>query len=360
LFEGGAALRACARRLAPKPGHKGYFQMTNSLAVIAGACDVAQSGTTTQYPHCFNLLIDSSLLAQFAGVLTGLIFAAIAIVAGGRSGSGDADDPTERSRIGATLVMFLAAFLSLAIATYLFVGAAADVHPYGRATFIAFSASLALVIGLEQLFVGIVRLVEHLALTDATRFAAGLFAYGAVFLIFVYMGITAVDSAGLLKTESHAWVSPMGIGTGVLFVLLVVWIGYLTWTDDVDQLPAPGNQTSTQVSQAEVARKMPAERHTDLLKRLAAASVGSVVIYALAAAYWGERGDNAAFPAMGYFVLMVILFLTTALYCLLIRAYLTSDLFALVSRPRQLAGTTPPPGGAHHQPNASSQVVGET
>lgn len=305
--------------------------MLKLMLAVAGGCDVGQSGSVTSYPHCFNLIADSSLLAQFSGVLAGLIFAAIAIVAGSRGGSSDVENPGERSRIGATLVMFLAAFVSFAVATYLFIGAAADVHPYGRATLVAFCASLALVIGLEQLFVGIVRLVEHLALVDATSFAAGLFAYGAVFLIFVYMGITAVDSAGLRKTESHAWLSPMGIGMCVLLVLLVVWIGYLVRSQDNRQGRVLDTEESPAQPRDDMAGQASPDDHAGLLRRVAAASVGSVVVYALVAAYWGERGDSAAFPALGYFVLMVVLLITTAFYCLLIRDYLNSDLFHLLS-----------------------------
>lgn len=263
-------------------------------AVLAdGSCRVASGAASVDYPHCFSLVTESGLLAQFSGVLTGLTFTVLTVLVG-LAGRGRAHKQERRS-LDDTLVLFFAAFVSFAIATYLFASAASEIRPEGRASFLSFCASLALAMALQQLFVGLVRLVDHLGFDRAASFTAGVFSHGILLVIFVYMSLTAVDSAGLHKREAQAWSTPLAYGC-VLLVVLVV---------------ARTLQPTTRTPDREGASVM----------LPAGVSVLLTVVAAITAAIWAEQAYTAAVADGVYFAFMVLLFLVSLLFHARVRPF---------------------------------------
>jgi hypothetical protein len=266
-----------------------------AAALADGSCHVGSGAGRVDYPHCFNIVTLSELLAQFAGVLTGLTFAALALLAERFAGGGGDALRRRRRSIDDTLVLFCAAFVSFAIATYLFSSAAGEMRPQGRASFLAFCASLALSVALQQLFVGLVRLVDHLGFDQAARFTAGVYSHGVLPVVFVYMSVTAVDSAGLYKSESEAWSTPLAYGCLLLIVLLVA-----------RTLQPTGNTHGR-------------ERASVMLPTVV--SVLLTVVAAITAAVWAEQLYTAAAPDGVYLAFVTLLFLVTVLFHARVRGY---------------------------------------
>lgn len=282
------------------------------VALANGSCHVGSGDARVDYPHCFDIVALSELLAQFAGVLTGLTFAALALLAGRFAGGGDARRRQGQS-IDDTLVLFCAAFVSFTIATYLFSSAASEMRPQGRAAFLAFCASLALVLALQQLFVGLVRLVDHLGFDRAARFTAGVYSYGVLPVVFVYMSVTAVESAGQQKSESAAWSTPLAYGCALLVLLTV-----------------------GRTLQPTASGRVP--RHASVMLP-AVVSVCLTVLAAIAAAVWAERIYTAAVPDGVYLAFVLLLFLATLLFHACVRGYVSVTRMALdaarARRPRR-------------------------
>jgi hypothetical protein len=168
------------------------------------------------YPHCFNLVASSKALGGFSGTLTALTFTAVIFLAG--------RDRGQHRGVERTLVVFLGAFASMAVATYLYSGASSEELPGGRAASEAFVASLVFSCALLQLFLGIAQLMDGRDFGGVVIFARRLADWVVSMLIFGFMGSTAVSAAGLFKTESAAWDSWLGVGCVVMFVILFGWV----------------------------------------------------------------------------------------------------------------------------------------
>lgn len=244
----------------------------------------AQSTSHCLQPHCFNLVESAGRLAQFAGVLTALTFTAVIFLTG--------REPGEHP--GHTVILFLSAFLNLAIATYLFASAAAEELPDRRAVFEAFLASLVLSIAILHLFLGIAQLVHDRGFSEVEGFAVRLATWVVGPVIFVFMSLTAVDAAGLHEKEHLAWGSPLGIGCIVLAVTLVAFV---VWG-------SPTDRTRKQITGA----------------RWSAFSIAVVVIACGLSAVWAERGIKASAPASVYLTLMALLSLSALGYSAQLKA----------------------------------------
>jgi hypothetical protein len=227
-----------------------------------------------EYPHCFSLVGSASRLGEFAGVLTALTFSAIIFLAGR-----DKRDRTEN-----TLILLFAAFVGMAIATYLFSGAASEERPGGRAAFETFCASLAFAAALLPLFLGVSQLMRDREFSNVALFAARLSNWVVAPVMFAFMSLTAVSARALYATEETAWLSVLGVSSGLLFAILLLWIfkGPL--------IP----------------------RIEEHLSRWVALPVGVVILASILSALWGERGSQATAPTAGYLVLIFVLFLATA------------------------------------------------
>jgi hypothetical protein len=277
-----------------------------AAALAEGSCSVGAGADRITYPHCFNIVMDAGLLAEFSGVLAGLTFTAVAVLAGRFGGREDASEHGRQPSVEDTLILFLSAFVSFTIATYLFTSAAGEVHPEGRAAFIAFCASLALSIALEQLLVGLVRLVDHLGFERAARFTAFTYSHAVLPVIFVYMALTAVDLSGLRLSAAEAWSTPLAYGCIALCACLVLWT------------LRPGPRAGESHRGHESSVMLPA-----------VSSSLAVVVAAIAAAVWAEQDYTAAAPEEAFMTFIVVLFLVTLLHHHRVQGYFSVNQLAM-------------------------------
>ena len=229
--------------------------------------------------------MSASRLGEFTGVLTALTFTAIIFLADHKR--------NDHPRVEDTLIMFLAAFISLAVATYLFTGAAAEEHQDYRAAFEAFCASLALSISLLLLFLGIAQLMRDQRFETVARFAAGAGKWVVTLIVFVFMSLTAINGVGLHLAPSQEFSSAVSIGCALLFIALLVWMLALARSSRLQVWAKRGWPGPT---------------------RWAIFSLTIVGVMSVLTAAWSERSTAASMPAVGYLALMTMLFLAAAGY----------------------------------------------
>jgi hypothetical protein len=282
-----------------------------AASAAVDSCRVGPVDDRVTYAHCFSLTGDAGQLAHFAGVLTGLTFTALALLA--RSGG---EDQQERPAGRKTLLLLLSSFFSFAVTTYLLTIVVAEIRSDGRAASLSFCASLVLVLALMQLFVGVAYLVDHLAFS-AAEFAADLARFvGALAIVFI--GMTAVDGAGMTKSESAAWHTPVAY---LCAVLIVSGIGYLILLSVVWKHVRP--------------------RFLDERPALVAGiAAASTMLYTLTSAYWSERRYTDNMPAWIYGLFMVLSTASILAYCAMAPAgnfqlWVTRRVAALRARARR-------------------------
>jgi hypothetical protein len=241
------------------------------------------------YPHCFNLVDSSKALGGFSGTLTALTFTAMIFLAGRERG--------QHPGVERTLVVFLGAFASMVVATYLYSGAASEELPGGRAAVEAFVASLAFSCALLQLFLGIAQLMADRDFGGVVMFARRLADWVVGMLIFGFMGSTAVSAAGLFKNESAAWDSLLGIGCVAMFVLLFGWV-----------LGGP-----------RAGKDRESTRRPTAIQAWAAFNIAIVIVAAALTLAWGERGSRASLPEWAYLGMMALLFVSILRYSMLLK-----------------------------------------
>ena len=241
------------------------------------------------YPHCFNLVQSAKALGGFSGTLTALTFTAVIFLTG--------REPGQHPGVEKTLVVFLGAFASMVVATYLYSGATSEEIAGGRAAVEAFVASLAFSCALLQLFLGIAQLMADRDFGGVVMFARRLADWVVGILIFGFMGSTAVSAAGLFEKESTAWNSLLGVGCVVMFVLLLGWV-----------LCGPHAGKTREPSRGPTA-----------IEAWAAFNIAIVVVAAALTLAWGERGSHASLPEWAYLGMMALLFLSVLRYSMLLK-----------------------------------------
>jgi|GEM_PF-6283937 len=235
--------------------------------------------------HCFSLTISAERLGEFAGILTALTFAGMIFLADRR--------PDKHPRIEDTLIMFVAAFISLAVATYLFTGAAAEEVQSFRAAFESFCASMALSIALQLLLLGIAQLMRDHEFPGVARFAAGVGKWVAALIIFGFMSLTAISAAGLMKPTSQEFDSAVAIGVAVFAVTLIVWMLFLSTLPRLRNRFREGWPGPT---------------------RWAKFCLIIISIVSVLTAIWAERSASTSMAEAGYLALMALLLLATMGY----------------------------------------------
>lgn len=246
--------------------------------------------TACSLPHCFNLAQSAGRLCEFAAVLTALTFSAIIFLAG--------RDRQKHRSLEDTLIMFLAAFISLALATYLFTAVAAEENASYRAAFESFSASLALSIALQLLFLGITQLMRDHEFLGVARFTAGAGQWVVALTIFLFMSLTAINAVGLYWSTNKEFESMIAWACTVMSVVLVLWlIGLAT---------IPRLRVLAQ-------KKMPATAW-------GAIQLGLVSGAGVLSALWAEQGSDTGFPQVGFLALMVLLLGVTMIFATQLRA----------------------------------------
>lgn len=234
--------------------------------------------------HCFSLVESSGHYAQFAGVLTGLTFAALIFVASREGPHGD------KQQDG--LILLIVAFFALATSTYLFAAVASEEGVAGkRVAFEAFGAALVLAIAVLHLFLGVAHSMLVAGLGEAATFAARLAGWAISLVVFAFIAETAVDASGVALAEHAAWNTFLGWGCVALALALVLWQAKNQWTtSQLDWLTE---------------------------RRWATFSLTIVLISAALSGIWAERGIGAGMPEGGYFALILLLFANTGGFCVL-------------------------------------------
>jgi hypothetical protein len=236
---------------------------------------VTPSPSECIYPHCFNLVTSATRLGTFAGVLTALTFSTIIFLTG--------RERKDHPQVENTLILFIAAFVSMAISTYLFTSASSEEGtPGGRVAFETFCASLAFSTALLPLFLGIVQLMRDREFRRVVWFASRLVNWIVGVVIFVFMSLTAIASRGVDKSVAGAWHSNVTLACGVLALALVIWIS--------------------------LGSKIPQFNGRKAIDTWTAYTVIVVVIALVLTAIWGEVKPTEAMPTLGYIALMFLLF----------------------------------------------------
>jgi hypothetical protein len=220
-------------------------------------------------------------MGEAAAILTALTFSAIIFLADRKS--------NDRASHEGTQIMFLAAFVSLATAAYLYAAVAADEGEGPRTAFEAFSASLAFAIALQLLFLGIVQLMRQSEYGSAATFTAQVSKWFVGPAIFAFMASTAVGAVELYASSSAAYQSAVAYVCMALFLALLIWLG-------VSASPWGRTRMAT-------IRPTPARW-----------AGGCIVVIAIASALclvWAETPRNQAMPAFTYVGLMVLLLVAT-------------------------------------------------
>jgi hypothetical protein len=236
-------------------------------------------------PHCFSLTVSASRLGEFTGVLTALTFTAIIFLADHKR--------NDHPRVEDTLIMFLAAFIALAVATYLFTGAAAEERQDYRAAFEAFCASMALSISLLLLFLGIAQLMRDQRFGTVARFAAGAGKWVVTLIVFLFMSLTAINGVGLYLPLSQEFSSAVAFGCGLLLIMLLGWIIALASSSSLQRWSKRGWPGPT---------------------RWATLALAMIGVLTVLTAVWSEQGTATSMPGVGYLALMTMLFFAAAGY----------------------------------------------
>jgi hypothetical protein len=234
--------------------------------------------------HCFSLVESSGHYAQFAGVLTGLTFAALIFVA--------SRDASHGNRQQAGLILLIVAFFALATSTYLFAAVASEEGVTGkRVAFEAFCAALVLAIAILHLFLGVAHSMLVAGLGEAAVFAARLAGWAISLVVFAFITETAVDASGVALSEPAAWNTFLSWGCVALASALALWQASSRWT-----MPQANWLTE---------------------RRWATFSLAIVLISAALSGIWAERGIGSGMPEGGYFCLIGLLFASTIGFCAL-------------------------------------------
>jgi len=257
------------------------------LAAQAAAPAACKSHT------CFDYIASSGRLAQLTGVLTALTFTAIIFLAG--------RERSERDQVEQTLVTFLAAFISLAVATFLYANAASEEQLGGRGAFVNFCASIVFAIAIQLVLLGITRLVSQGGYDDATSFAASVSAESMALIVFSLLSLTAIDAAGLRRTRHDAFVSSLAIACAVLLAVLIGRV-----------IRMSRRRESSADADGEVRRFA-----TRMIVFMSVVTVASGVAF--------ELDYNIRVPDWVYFVFIMLLFVSLWVFCRL--------LFASVPKP---------------------------
>jgi hypothetical protein len=176
--------------------------------------ELATAPDSCKFHTCYDYIEASGRVAQLTGVLTALTFTAIIFLA--------SREEAERKQDEQTLVTFIAAFISLAVSTYIYDAAASEERVGGRGAFVNFAASLVFAIAIQQVLLGLTRLVAQRSFSRAASFATEISAEIFALIVFGFLAITAIDGAGQQKSQHDAFVSPVGVTSAVLFVALVI------------------------------------------------------------------------------------------------------------------------------------------
>jgi hypothetical protein len=231
------------------------------------------------------LVVSGERLGELAAVLTALTFPAIIFLAH-RNG--------EKGGLGETQIMFLAAFVSLATATYLFSGVAAEEREGARVAFEAFTASLVLSVSLQLLLLGITQLMRNHAFDSTTRFAAHASNFFVGPIIFAFMTSTAVNGVELFAPSAQAYQSMTFFVCAGFAAALVLWmIGCYLVYRQIDQHRVKIRPSAT------------------------AWAAGVLAIVAIASGFtlvWAEVTWNHAMPASIYVGFMALLLVVTMGY----------------------------------------------
>jgi hypothetical protein len=260
--------------------HTAHPQMQTTRAFLGppqrlphAAADAAKK-LHCAYRHCFNVIASTNELGAFAGVLTALTFSAIIFLAGRKK--------EEQPDLEDTLILLFAAFVTMAIATYLYSSASAEEGPKPRSAFLAFCAGLALSTALLLLFLGIVQLIRDGGFREAHQFASKMARWVVGPVIFLFMLVTAVGAHSVNQNTPHAWNSALGFASPILFLALLAWVRL--------------GRSSTK---PDTTRK--------LRRWWIRLTVGIGLVAVALTALWGEAEAHAAIPTAGYLVLILLL-----------------------------------------------------
>jgi len=243
-------------------------------------------------PNCFSIVRAADEFTKLTGSLAAFTFAALTFLVGRTA---------ERSKLEDTIVMFVAAFVSLVVTSFLYERLAAEELVRGRAEALYFFGSLAFVVAVVQLFLGLTRLLMRLDYKAAAKFMRGVSVAFIPIITFGFMSITAVDAYGFQSSESDAWLhSGIGLEAFAMFAALAVVIAWRTtrWIHATEPLPV----------------------HDRRVVACAWSSVGFLAVITTAAATISELDVTAALPQPVYMACLAAVWVTVVVYCCLTSA----------------------------------------
>jgi hypothetical protein len=207
----------------------------------------------------------------------------------------------DRAKLEDTTIMFVTAFLSLVITSFLYERLSAEEVAAGRAEALYFSASLIFVLAVLQLFLGMTRLLMRLGYGPASTFLRGIAVGFIPPVAFVFMMVTAVDAYGFRKTEAQAWFhTKLGVEVLASFAALLCLVAWRMWRTlrPTTRLPA----------------------HDRRLVHCAWASVLLTGVVTATAAAMSELGYGSAFSEPIYMAGLALVWAAVAIYCCLTSA----------------------------------------
>lgn len=242
--------------------------------------------------NCFSILKAADEFTKLTGSLAAFTFAALTFLVG---------RTTERSRLEDTIVMFVAAFVSLVVTSFLYERLVAEELAQGRAEALYFFGSLAFVLAVLQLFLGLTRLLMRLDFKISAKFMRGVSVVFIPLVAFVFLAVTAVDAYGFQKTERAAWFHTK-LGPEVLgaFAALLVLVGWRSWRSLSPIKTLPG--------------------HDARVVRCAWSSVFILGVITTAAAVMSELGHATTLPEPVYMAGVAVAWVTVSVYCCLMSA----------------------------------------